>query len=393
MCVKCGRMVDNASAVALGYIHQYLIVDSDELARLRDKDLKSLLGKKKLYLVLDLDHTLLNSTHFHHISPDEEYLKSQIDSLHDLPNGNLFKLDSMRMFTKLRPFVRTFLKEASNMFEMYVYTMGERPYAMEMARLLDPGKIYFDSRVISQADCTQKHQKGLDVVLGAESAVIILDDMEYVWGQHKENLILVDRYHYFASSGRSFNLNNRSISELKRDESEPDGALATILEVLKLIHHLFFDLERGDDIMRRDVRQVLKTVRSEVLRGCKLFSGLYGMICARIPTHPPGRPKFVGVGFRGDFEKVLNLVRIFLSYLGLFLNHTGNNNIFIIAQEYLYEKDISLVLTIKRPLLERIARCTGAQIVPSIDHLSSQNPGYCEAIKVEKFFEEHGSAG
>ncbi|RZC55424.1 hypothetical protein C5167_014282 [Papaver somniferum] len=141
---------------------------------------------------------------------------------------------------------------------------------MEMARLLDPGKIYFDSRVISQADCTQKHQKGLDVVLGAESAVIILDDKEYVWGQHKENLILVDRYHYFASSGRSFNLNNRSLSELKRDESEPDGALATILEVLKLIHHLFFDLERGDDLMRRDVRQVLKTVRNEVLRGCKL---------------------------------------------------------------------------------------------------------------------------
>lgn len=84
------------------------------------------------------------------------------------------------MFTKLRPFVRTFLKEASSMFEMYVYTMGERPYAIEMARLLDPGKVYFDSRVISQADCTQKHQKGLDVVLGADSAVLILDDTECV---------------------------------------------------------------------------------------------------------------------------------------------------------------------------------------------------------------------
>ncbi|KAI3893907.1 hypothetical protein MKX03_024005 [Papaver bracteatum] len=270
MCVKCGRMVDDVSAVALGYIHKDLKIGSEELARLRNKDLKSLFCKKKLYLVLDLDHTLLNSTHFQHISPDEEYLKSQTDSLQDLPNGNLFQLDSMRMFTKLRPFVRTFLKEASNMFEMYVYTMGERPYAMEMARLLDPGKIYFDSRVISQADCTQKHQKGLDVVLGAESAVIILDDTEYVWRQHKENLILMDRYHYFSSSGRSFNLNNRSLSELKRDESEPDGALATILEVLKRIHQLFFDLEQDDDLMRRDVRQVLKTVRSEVLKGCKL---------------------------------------------------------------------------------------------------------------------------
>lgn len=63
------------------------------------------------------------------------------------------------------------------------------------------------------------------------------------------------------------------------------------------------------------------------------------------------------------------------------------------AQEYLLAKDISLVLNIKRPLLERIARCTGAQIVPSIDHLKSQKLGYCDMFHVEKFLEKHGSAG
>lgn len=66
------------------------------------------------------------------------------------------------------------------MFEMYVYTMAERCYALEMARLLDPSNIYFNSKVISQSDCTQRHQKGLDVVLGAESVVVILDDTELV---------------------------------------------------------------------------------------------------------------------------------------------------------------------------------------------------------------------
>ncbi|XP_011079355.1 1-phosphatidylinositol-3-phosphate 5-kinase FAB1B [Sesamum indicum] len=63
------------------------------------------------------------------------------------------------------------------------------------------------------------------------------------------------------------------------------------------------------------------------------------------------------------------------------------------AQEYLLAKNISLVLNIKRPLLERIARCTGAQIVPSIDHLSSQKLGYCDMFHVEKCLEEHGTAG
>ncbi len=84
------------------------------------------------------------------------------------------------MMTKLRPFVRTFLNEASEMFEMYIYTMGDRPYALEMAKLLDPQGEYFNSKVISRDDGTQRHQKGLDIVLGQESAVLILDNTEHV---------------------------------------------------------------------------------------------------------------------------------------------------------------------------------------------------------------------
>ncbi|KAL6661587.1 hypothetical protein ACP70R_000971 [Stipagrostis hirtigluma subsp. patula] len=62
------------------------------------------------------------------------------------------------------------------------------------------------------------------------------------------------------------------------------------------------------------------------------------------------------------------------------------------AQDLFLEKNISLVLNMKRPLLERISRCTGAQIVPSIDYLSSQKLGHCELFHVEKYVEEHGSA-
>lgn len=98
----------------------------------------------------------------------------------DVSDGSLFRVDVMHMMTKLRPFVRKFLKEASEMFEMYIYTMGERAYALEMAKLLDPRKEYFGDRVISRDDGTQKHQKGLDVVLGHESAALILDDTENV---------------------------------------------------------------------------------------------------------------------------------------------------------------------------------------------------------------------
>ncbi|XP_074310609.1 RNA polymerase II C-terminal domain phosphatase-like 4 [Silene latifolia] len=271
MCIRCGEKVNDVGGVVpFKYIHKDLRLGTDEISRLRDSDVRSVLGRKKLYLILDLDHTLLNSTRLDDISSEEEYLHSRTDSLQDISKGSLFRLDMMRMMTKLRPFVRNFLQEASQIFEMYIYTMGEHAYAIEMAKLLDPGNLYFNSRVISQADCTERHQKGLDVVLGQESAVLILDDTEFVWQKHVDNLILMDRYHFFSSSCRQFKHDWKSLSELKSDENELDGALARVLGVLKRIHGQFFDPSNGDDYAARDVRQVRREVRKEVLKDCKI---------------------------------------------------------------------------------------------------------------------------
>lgn len=62
------------------------------------------------------------------------------------------------------------------------------------------------------------------------------------------------------------------------------------------------------------------------------------------------------------------------------------------AQEYLLTKEISLVLNVKRPLLERIARCTGASISPSIDNIATTRLGQCELFRLEKISEEHEAA-
>ncbi|KAF2916098.1 putative 1-phosphatidylinositol-3-phosphate 5-kinase FAB1C [Oryza sativa Japonica Group] len=56
------------------------------------------------------------------------------------------------------------------------------------------------------------------------------------------------------------------------------------------------------------------------------------------------------------------------------------------AQELL-AKDISLVLNVKRPLLDRISRCTGGQIASSIDNIASARLGHCDTFKVEKVLE------
>ncbi|XP_050375007.1 putative 1-phosphatidylinositol-3-phosphate 5-kinase FAB1C [Argentina anserina] len=62
------------------------------------------------------------------------------------------------------------------------------------------------------------------------------------------------------------------------------------------------------------------------------------------------------------------------------------------AQDHLLAKEISLVLNVKRPVLERIARCTGALITPSIDDIPKARLGHCELFRLEKISEQHEPA-
>ncbi|CAI8587457.1 unnamed protein product [Vicia faba] len=261
MCICCGKTLDGESGLAFGFVHKGLRLHDEEVSRLCN-DMTKLLCRQKLYLVLDLDHTLLNSTSLSRLSKEEMPIITQKSYL----EGSLFKLEHIQMVTKLRPFVRTFLKEASEIFDMCIYTLGDRNYSLEMAKLLDPQREYFNanSNVISRDDGTQNRKKHLGVVLEKESAILILDDTKHVWPKHKDNLILMRRYLFFNSSCEHFGYKCKSLAELQIDESEADGALAKMLEVLKHIHYNFYK----EDPVDRDVRQVLSSLRSEILSGC-----------------------------------------------------------------------------------------------------------------------------
>lgn len=138
-----------------------------------------------------------------------------------------------------------------------------------------------------------------------------------------------------------------------------------------------------------------------------------GVVCKKNMAHRRmtskfDRPRLLILGGALEYQRVSTHLSSFDTLLQQEKDHlmmavakinAHNPNILLVeksvsrfAQEYLLEKKISLVLNIKRPLLERIARCTGTQIVPSIDHLKSPTLGYCESFHVDKYFEEHGSA-
>ncbi|KAH9697079.1 RNA polymerase II C-terminal domain phosphatase-like [Citrus sinensis] len=118
-CIFCNQGMDGSFGLSFDYMLPGLRYSEEEVLGLKKRNTKALLRKRKLHLVLDLHHTLLHCRKIKSHSSGEKYLKKQVHPF----NGSLFQIDDDNL-VKLRPFVRTFLEQASSLFEMYVCTMG-----------------------------------------------------------------------------------------------------------------------------------------------------------------------------------------------------------------------------------------------------------------------------
>lgn len=164
----------------------------------------------------------------------DEMLRKQEEQDRKEPRRHLFRFPHMAMWTKLRPGIWNFLEkvcifttvivlplygmkfkcsfldlmcsccflfQASKLYELHLYTMGNKLYATEMAKVLDPKGSLFAGRVISRGDDGDANDgdervpksKDLEGVLGMESSVVIIDDSVRVWPHNKLNLIVVER--------------------------------------------------------------------------------------------------------------------------------------------------------------------------------------------------------
>ncbi|GMP83674.1 hypothetical protein CsSME_00037502 [Camellia sinensis var. sinensis] len=134
-----------------------------------------------------------------------------------------------------------------------------------------------------------------------------------------------------------------------------------------------------------------------------------GVVCTKNIKHKRmtsqyKKPRLLILGGALEYQRVPNQLSSFNTLLQQEIDHlkvivskieTHRPNVLLVeksvssyAQEYLLEKEISLVLNVKRPLLERIARCTGALIAPSIDNISTTRVGRCELFRLERVSEE-----
>jgi RNA polymerase II subunit A-like phosphatase len=212
VCTACGEPVAahtggvKRKANPLGRVDSKFgefVMTDDSMARLEREAEQRLKKARKLSLVLDLDETLINTAREPYIVTAKELTsevhKAASEGTHtEIRPGEVHELPSHRNhFTKLRPGVEAFLSAASQLCELNIFTKGGREYAADIAKILDPGHVYFRDRIISAAECGGSVKDLRRQYPVPDRMVVILDDRIDVWeATNPENVIRVPPYKF-----------------------------------------------------------------------------------------------------------------------------------------------------------------------------------------------------
>ncbi|KAF0984225.1 hypothetical protein FDP41_007402 [Naegleria fowleri] len=279
-------------------------IDFDQAIEIDRQNQRRLIEKKKLSLVLDLDHTLLHTINDFEYSREgnrskpfrEVYDSSELLQKHI----HRFFMRGTFHFVKFRPRLDEFLRRCSNLFEMHVFTHGERQYADQIGSMLDPKRELFADRILSRDECPDINTKTLSNVFPcSDKSVLVIDDKTDVWKNNADNVIQIAPYDYFRRIfGVQLDVNNAPGNDADRkqlmpsaqpprpvnykiientiDDYEEDDQLDVVYNLLEKVHTEYFkDLTSNEDVDNKDVKIILKEKKKDILRGKHIvFSGV-----------------------------------------------------------------------------------------------------------------------
>ncbi|KAF6198094.1 hypothetical protein GE061_007841 [Apolygus lucorum] len=198
LCAECGADLqkedekDKQATIPMVHSIPQLKVSHEQAQEIGKADVERLIKDRKLVLLVDLDQTLIHTTH-----------DNIPNNLRDVFHFQLQGPNSPWYHTRLRPGTMKFLKNMSKMFELHICTFGVRPYAHMIARILDPDGSLFGGRILSRDECFSSDSKfaNLQALFPCgDELVCIIDDREDVWN-YSPNLIQVKPYQFFRNTG------------------------------------------------------------------------------------------------------------------------------------------------------------------------------------------------
>ncbi|EHN00710.1 Fcp1p [Saccharomyces cerevisiae x Saccharomyces kudriavzevii VIN7] len=225
LCTQCGKEVsaDAFDGVPLDVVGDMDLQISETEAIRSGEALKEHLRRdKKLILVVDLDQTIIhcgvdptiaewkndpNNPNFETLRDVKSFTLDEelvLPLMYMNEDGSVLKPPPVRKcwyYVKVRPGLKEFFDKVAPLFEMHIYTMATRAYAIQIAKIVDPTGELFGDRILSRDENGSLTTKSLAKLFPTDqSMVVVIDDRGDVWNWCP-NLIKVVPYNFFVGVG------------------------------------------------------------------------------------------------------------------------------------------------------------------------------------------------
>ena len=286
LCLKCGfkktEEYENQTK-SYGFLATDFSYSLKRAESLEKSVVNNYLNNEKLILFLDLDNTII------HTSPIK-IVENEINKLHEtykeyfakVPIKNEFKGKDI-ILVKFRPFLKTFLKNIKNKYEIYIYTQGTKEYATGIIQYVNSnfeGDSLSTERMMHRildenGFATNKSIK--NVFPTQENMILILDDHIEVWKESKEsgdNFICIYPYKFFTEKDKFINqsgaFNGEKTNKEKYLKYDYDNVLFCITNLLLYVHRKFFEFYNKFKF-QKNIQRITKEILWSIFHGKKFY--------------------------------------------------------------------------------------------------------------------------
>ena len=286
LCLKCGfkktEEYENQTK-SYGFLATDFSYSLKRAESLEKSVVNNYLNNEKLILFLDLDNTIIHTSPIK-IAQDEinKLQETYKEYFAKVPIKNEFKGKDI-ILVKFRPFLKTFLKNIKNKYEIYIYTQGTKEYATGIIQYVNSnfeGDSLSTERMMHRildenGFATNKSIK--NVFPTQENMILILDDHIEVWKESKEsgdNFICIYPYKFFTEKDKFINqsgaFNGEKTNKEKYLKYDYDNVLFCITNLLLYVHRKFFEFYNKFKF-QKNIQRIAKEILWSIFHGKKFY--------------------------------------------------------------------------------------------------------------------------
>ena len=285
-CIKCGFMKNKEYDLQNKdrFSFNEFSYSKGKAESIEKQQIETYLKQQKLIILLDLDNTIIHS--YSSPSPLIRIPDAEIKKLLDLYKIYFAKVPiknqlnrNENILVKFRPFLKTFLKNIQNKYEIYIYTHGTKEYATGIIQYInlnfEPNSLSTRRMIYRVLDDNgnPKIKSIKEVFPTQEKMILIIDDRINVWEQSGGNLICIYPYKFFNENI----LINNNQSDKKKDinkehylKNEYDNVLFCITNLLLCIHRKFYEFYSKYNI-QKDIQLIVDDILFSIFNGKKFY--------------------------------------------------------------------------------------------------------------------------